>query len=150
MLDEGGQVLAERPGILLAQVDLVLRAADGEPHGLVSRAALQIVFERDCYLRCHSPSSLLRWATCTVQDQLPCRGPRNAPEAGQPSQARPHGTVSAPACSFSAGSQGFSPRYARRWPAKTRDFRGKLHDHVGAKMGAIVRSLASLSRPAQA
>jgi len=31
-----------------------------------------------------------------------------------------------------------------------RDFRGKLHDHVGAKMGAIVRSLASLSRPAQA
>src|SRR5262249_59230987 len=54
MLDEGGQLFTERPSILLVQVDLVLHAADREPHGLVSRAAIKIVFERDHYLRCHS------------------------------------------------------------------------------------------------
>jgi len=52
MLDEGCQLLAERPGVLLVQVDLVGRAADGEPHCLVGRPAIQIVFERDGYLGC--------------------------------------------------------------------------------------------------
>jgi len=53
VLDEGRQLFAERPGVLLIQVDLVGRAADREPHCLVGRAALKIVFERDGYLRRH-------------------------------------------------------------------------------------------------
>src|SRR5262249_24924648 len=32
-----------------AQVDLILRAADGEPHGLIGGAAVQGVFPRDGY-----------------------------------------------------------------------------------------------------
>jgi len=40
-------------GRFLVQVDLVGRAADCEPHGLVGRAAVKIVFERDGYSRCH-------------------------------------------------------------------------------------------------
>jgi hypothetical protein len=35
---------AERPGILLVQVDLVLRAAQAEPHSVVCRASVKIVF----------------------------------------------------------------------------------------------------------
>jgi hypothetical protein len=44
MLDERCQLLAEGPGVLLVQVDLVLRAADSEPHRLVDRAAIKIIF----------------------------------------------------------------------------------------------------------
>ena len=65
------------------------------------------------------------------------------------SEACTRGTVAAPVCSLSAGSHGFLLRYACRWPA-TRDPRGNFHDHVGAKMGAIVRSLPDFSRPLQA
>src|SRR5215472_5302589 len=53
VLDERRQPLAERAGVLLVQVDLVGRAADYEPHRLVGRAALQIVFERYGYFRRH-------------------------------------------------------------------------------------------------
>jgi len=52
MLEVRRQLLAERLGVLLVQVDLVLRDAGREPHGLVGRAAIQVVFERDTYLRC--------------------------------------------------------------------------------------------------
>src|SRR5215472_9803830 len=38
VLDEGCQLLAERAGVLLVQVDLIRRAAHGEPHGLLGRA----------------------------------------------------------------------------------------------------------------
>jgi len=41
------------PGVLLAQIDLIVRAVDPEPHRLIGRAAVKIVFERDGYLLCH-------------------------------------------------------------------------------------------------
>jgi hypothetical protein len=53
MADEGRELAAERPGVLLAQVDLVHRAVEGEPHRLIRRAAIQIVFQDDCYLLRH-------------------------------------------------------------------------------------------------
>src|SRR5262249_60055739 len=62
MRNERCQLLAERPGILLVQIDLVLGAADPEPQRLLGRAAIQIVFERDNYLRCHPGLHRRLWA----------------------------------------------------------------------------------------
>jgi len=50
--DEGRQLLAEGPGIVLVQIDLVLAATDREPQRLLCRAAIQVVFRCDGYLRC--------------------------------------------------------------------------------------------------
>src|SRR5262249_14850164 len=50
---ERGQLLAEGGGVLGAQVDLIIGAADGEPHGLIGRAAIEIVLQRDGYLLGH-------------------------------------------------------------------------------------------------
>jgi hypothetical protein len=65
----GGDPLAESAGVLLAQVNLVLRAAEPEPHRLDGRAAIQIVFELDRYPLRHPEPPRPRLATCTVQDQ---------------------------------------------------------------------------------
>src|SRR5690348_6119243 len=40
MLDERGELLAKRSGVLLVQVDLIVRAAEGETHRLLCRAAI--------------------------------------------------------------------------------------------------------------
>src|SRR6516162_3538812 len=53
VLDERCQFAAEGGGVLLVQVDLIRRAADREPHRLGCWAAIEIVFQRDGYLRCH-------------------------------------------------------------------------------------------------
>ena len=53
MAGERRKLPAERPGILLVQVDLLLRAAQPEPHGLRYRAAVKIVFQGDRYPRGH-------------------------------------------------------------------------------------------------
>src|SRR5262249_35831391 len=103
MLDEGCQLLAERPGVLLVQVDLVGRAAEPESHGLVGRAAIKIVFEDDRYLRCHPGLPWLRGATCTVQDQLSCRDPRDGPGVGQPTEALAQRDMSAPVAADERG-----------------------------------------------
>jgi hypothetical protein len=42
--DERCELPAERGGVAGAQVDLVLRAADPEPHRLIRRASIKIVF----------------------------------------------------------------------------------------------------------
>jgi hypothetical protein len=44
VFDERRKLPSERPGILLIQVDLVLRAAQAEPHSAVCRASVKIVF----------------------------------------------------------------------------------------------------------
>jgi hypothetical protein len=44
MVDEGCQSPAECPGVLLAQIDLILGAADRESHCLIRRATIKIVF----------------------------------------------------------------------------------------------------------
>jgi len=44
VLDEGCEFLTERPGVLLIQIDLVLRAAEPEPHRLTGRASVKIIF----------------------------------------------------------------------------------------------------------
>jgi hypothetical protein len=46
-------LLAERRRVLLAQIDLVLKAAEPEPYRLVRRTAGQIIFQRDRNLRRH-------------------------------------------------------------------------------------------------
>jgi len=53
VLDERRQLLAESPGVLGAQVDLVAGAFETEPHRLICRAAIQVVFQRDGYLLRH-------------------------------------------------------------------------------------------------
>ena len=47
-----GELLAESAGVLGVQVDLVVGAADPEPHRFLRRATIEIVFEDDGYLRC--------------------------------------------------------------------------------------------------
>jgi hypothetical protein len=47
MIDEGCQLAAERAGVLLAQIDLVLRAVYPEPHRFGRRAPIKIIFEFD-------------------------------------------------------------------------------------------------------
>jgi hypothetical protein len=44
VLDEGREFLPERPGVLLIQIDLVLRATKPEPHRLTGRAPAKIIF----------------------------------------------------------------------------------------------------------
>jgi hypothetical protein len=44
VLDEGCDLLPERPGVLLIQIDLVLRAAEPEPDRLIGRASVKIIF----------------------------------------------------------------------------------------------------------
>src|SRR5215471_21506564 len=51
--DEGRQLPAERRGVLAVQIYLVIRAVDPEPHRLIRRATIKIVFQRDGYLLCH-------------------------------------------------------------------------------------------------
>src|SRR5216683_2200526 len=62
----------ERPGVLFAQIDLVMRDAEPESHRLLGRAAVKIVFQYDGYLRCHRGLH-----DCTglsaLTDQVSCR-----------------------------------------------------------------------------
>jgi len=53
VLNERGHHLAERSGVLLTQVDLILRATEPEPHGLICWAAIKVVFQRDGYWLSH-------------------------------------------------------------------------------------------------
>jgi hypothetical protein len=46
-------LFAERRGVHLVQVDLILRTTDREPHCLDCRGAVEIVFQRGGYLRRH-------------------------------------------------------------------------------------------------
>jgi hypothetical protein len=50
MPDEGSHLPAELRGVLLAHIDLVLRAAQSEPHRLIDWFPIKIVFQRDRYL----------------------------------------------------------------------------------------------------
>src|SRR5689334_2037522 len=69
VLDERRELPAERRGVLSAQVDLVVGAAEPEPHRLIRRASINVVFQRDGYLLSHPRPPLLRSVSCTVQDQ---------------------------------------------------------------------------------
>jgi len=53
VLDERRQLLAERGRVLLAQIDLIVRATEGEPHRLIRRAAIKVVLQRDGYSLSH-------------------------------------------------------------------------------------------------
>jgi hypothetical protein len=44
VLDEGGEVLPERAGVLFIQIDLVLHATKPEPQRLTSWASVKIIF----------------------------------------------------------------------------------------------------------
>src|SRR6266496_1642758 len=77
--DEGRELPPERGGVLGAQIDLVLCAAQPEPHRLIRRAAIQIVFEHDGYLRCH-PGLLTTIGCLHRTDQPPAASP-DAPPA---------------------------------------------------------------------
>jgi hypothetical protein len=45
VLEERGELLAKRGGVLLVQVDLIVCAAEGEAHRLLCRAAIQVIFD---------------------------------------------------------------------------------------------------------
>jgi hypothetical protein len=59
MLDEWRKLFAQFRGILLVQVDLVLRTAYAKPQRLGRRTAIKIVFQRDDYLCCHPNSPVI-------------------------------------------------------------------------------------------
>jgi hypothetical protein len=69
MLDERRELSAERIGVLGAQIDLIVGAAEPEPHRLIRRASIKVVFQRDGNLLCHPRPPLPRAVDCTVQDQ---------------------------------------------------------------------------------
>jgi hypothetical protein len=69
VLDEWRELLTERIGVLLAQVDLVVRTAESEPHGLVRRAAIKVVFQRDGYSLGHL-NLHTRDGACTVHRRV--------------------------------------------------------------------------------
>src|SRR5262249_55847187 len=54
VFDERCEFLAERRGVSCVQIDLVDGAAHAEPHRLICWASVQIVFQYDAYLLCHS------------------------------------------------------------------------------------------------
>src|SRR5262249_33173104 len=66
--DEGSELFAQGAGVLSAQVDLIIRAREREPHGLVGRAAIEVVFQRDGHFPGHLDLPCTRWGACT----LPC------------------------------------------------------------------------------
>ena len=68
MIDERCELAAERRGVLLAQIDLILGAIDPEAHRLVCRAPIKIILEFDGYLLCHH--GLLAALGYLHQDQL--------------------------------------------------------------------------------
>jgi len=75
MLDEGCHLLAERPGVFLAEIDLVLCAADAELQRLGCRASIEIVFgqyARGEYRRIHGELAILgvKVAASTVWEIL--------------------------------------------------------------------------------
>ena len=53
MIDERGELLAERRGVLGAQIDLILGAVHPEPHRLIRGAPIKIILEFDGYLLCY-------------------------------------------------------------------------------------------------
>jgi len=53
VFDEGLQLPTERGSVLVAQVDLVVRAVEAEPHRFVRRTSVEVVFELDGYLLGH-------------------------------------------------------------------------------------------------
>jgi hypothetical protein len=53
MVDKRRELFAELRGVLLAQIDLVFRAGHAEPHGLVRRSTVKVVFQRDDCPSCH-------------------------------------------------------------------------------------------------
>src|SRR5215472_7975962 len=83
VVDEQSDLPAERRGVLLAQIDLVLRAVQPEPHRLRRRAPIKIVFQRDRYL--------LRHRGLPECDRLPApyKINRHAAAAATPPVARP-------------------------------------------------------------
>src|SRR5689334_6114983 len=53
MLDERSELAAQRRGVLLAQIDLIVPTIHPEPHRLIRRTPIKIIFELDGYLLCH-------------------------------------------------------------------------------------------------
>jgi hypothetical protein len=53
VLDERRQPLAELPGVLAAQVDLILRAVQPEANRLIRRTAVKIIFYDDDFPAYH-------------------------------------------------------------------------------------------------
>jgi hypothetical protein len=49
----GSELLAERGGVLGVQVDFIVGAVKGEPHGLLRRATGQIIFQDYGYFLRH-------------------------------------------------------------------------------------------------
>jgi hypothetical protein len=68
MIDERGERAAQRRGVLLAQIDLILGAIHPEPHRLVCWAPIKIILEFEVIF-CAIPASWLRWGYLH-QDQL--------------------------------------------------------------------------------
>jgi hypothetical protein len=61
VLDEGRKLLAEQASVRAAQVDLVVLAIEAEPHGLLCRAAVQVVLQRDGHFLSHLNLPQPRW-----------------------------------------------------------------------------------------
>src|SRR5262245_29850504 len=89
MDEEGCELPAERPGVLPAQIDLVIHAVQPEPHRLVRRAPVKVVLQYDGYL-CRHPGLLSAMG-------LPARYRPAAPRArGSATMAGPGGPIPAP------------------------------------------------------
>src|SRR5215471_21098450 len=77
VLNVGRELLVERGGVLGAQVDFVVGALEGEPHGLIGRAAGEVVLQSDGYLLSHLQPPILR--SCLHRIRLAVFRPAAAP-----------------------------------------------------------------------
>src|SRR5215475_13232638 len=104
--DERCQPPAERGGVAGAQVNLVAGAADGEPHRLIGRAAVEVVLQGDGYLLRHRGLLVSGIGYLTVQDR-PCgRSDRNAVSCQPPHRRTPRAPWGPSTAHVSAPGQG--------------------------------------------
>src|SRR5215468_12725303 len=82
MLNRRRQLLAERGGVLGVQVDLIIRAVESEPDGLLCRAAGQIVFEYDAYFWAIAAFPDIQWLPAPYRGQCPATLSNAADQAG--------------------------------------------------------------------
>ena len=141
-----------RLGVLLVQIDLVLGAVQLEPHRLIRRAPIRSSASATVIF-CAIPASLTAIATCTVQDQLPCRSKSQHCQSLATTGRTPPGGI-APAQRGCGGVSGCGLECLRQQDCRagvrvSRAYAGlacyvavsKMWDRIGADLALVVHLL---------
>src|SRR5690348_10965397 len=127
------ELLAERGGVAGPEVDLIAGAIDGEPDGLIGRAAVEVVFEDDGYFLGHPslPAAVVL---------APYPGPRPRPSRNASDQRDPwrHARASAPAHLVDPRLL-HAQRASGRLPSPRAGRRRGSRQHMGPLLSALER-----------